>query len=241
MSNAIICEVCETCFFYCWIQLPAVVVWLVFWLALSPSEDKVVAWKSQAVVRLRRNHCSKCFAKRFPIWSGIRCGVCILLPWSKSPQLWPHFFFLPTPLLSIHFRCWFACKGHHEWLHQGQLHAGHDEQVICHLVGICPWISADGNARIHIFERRHGHEPMEIGRHVPVLDAVSKQTNRYHSLPNRWQSPEMWHIRLLSAGLLAARTAWNTCCRRVTSLKPWVGEMIPNWFPKSRNMFNEQI
>ena len=107
-------------------------------------------------------------------------------------------------------------------------------------LAFCPWISAHGNARIHIFERRHGHEPMEIGRHVPVLDAVSKQTNRYHSLPNRWQSPEMCHIRLLSAGLPAARTAWNTCCRRVTSLESWVGENTLKLFPPPRDMFNGQ-
>ena len=100
MSNAIICENLETGIFYCWIQLPAVVVWLVFWLALSPSEDKVVAWKSQAVVRLRRNHFTKCFAKRLPNRSGIRCMVCILLAWEKTPRPWPYFFFLPAPLLS---------------------------------------------------------------------------------------------------------------------------------------------
>ena len=146
-----ICTFFKTLFFYCWIQLPTVVVRLVFWLAISPIGGQVVAGRANKVGTLWANHCTKCFAKRFPIRSCIRCVVCNVLDWATPPRLWPHFFFLPTPLLSIHFRCWFAFKGHHEWLHQGQLHVGHDEQVICHLVGICPWISADGNARIQIF------------------------------------------------------------------------------------------
>ena len=239
--NSGISTIIETRFFYCWIQLPAVDVDSSFGLQFLPLEDKVVAGKDQAVVRLRRNHCTKCHAKRFPIRSCIRCAVCSLLHWAYFPRLWPHFFFLPLPstrqdisseslgnvtmndLIKDHCILFTALGA-----------------LTCSLA-ISPSISADATARIQIFWRRHGHEPMEIGRHVPVLDAVSKQTNRYHSLPNRWQSPEMCHIRLLSATLLTARTAWVTCCRRVTSLESWVGENTLALFSTSRNMLNGQL
>ena len=47
IGNPGISTIIETRFFYCWIQLPAVVVWLVFWLALSPSEDHCVSVKCE--------------------------------------------------------------------------------------------------------------------------------------------------------------------------------------------------
>ena len=148
MSNMIICENLETGIFYCWIQLPAVVVWLVFWLALSPSEDKVVAWKSQAVVRLRRNHCTKCFAKRIPNRSFIRCMVCILLDWVYFPRLCPHFFFLPAPLLS-NISWWnrfVMTPTNAKWRALALVVTMPEWWAIW--LAISPSISADGNARI---------------------------------------------------------------------------------------------
>ena len=97
IRNAEIYTFFKTRFFYCWIQLPAVDVRLVFWLALSPIGGQVVSVSANKVGPLWANHCTKCFAKRFPIRSCIRCAVCSLLHWAYFPRLWPHFFFLPLP------------------------------------------------------------------------------------------------------------------------------------------------
>ena len=148
IGKAGIYTIIETRFFYCWIQLPAVVVWLVFWLALSPSEDKVVAWKSQAVVRLRRNHFTKCFAKRDPNRSGICCMVCILLAWAKPPRPWPYFFFLPAPLLS-NISWWnrfVMTPTNAKWRALALVVTMPEWWAIW--LAISPSISADGNARI---------------------------------------------------------------------------------------------
>ena len=85
---------------------------------------------------------------------------------------------------------------------------------------------------------------MEIGRHVPVLDALGKQTNRdiHHCAAD--DAPEMCHIRLLSAGLATVRvyTAPEQCCRRAIILESWVGEITTlDLFSTSRNMFNGQL
>ena len=75
------------------------------------------------------------------------------------------------------------------------------------LLAISPSISAHATDQIQIFGRRHSHDLLEMGRYVPVLDALGKQTNRDIHHCAAGDAPEMCHIRLLSAGLLAALTA----------------------------------
>ena len=75
----------------------------------------------------------------------------------------------------------------------------------------------------------------------PIFDAISKQTNREYHRMSRTNRPILSLLRLLSAALLTVHTAWVTCCRRVTSLKSWVGHMIQNLFPPPRDMFNGQL
>ena len=90
----------ETCFFYCWIQLPTVVVRLVFWLAISPIGGQVVAatWSSSCALETQPLHEvpreAVSDSKLYPLCclQSSRLGI--------FPRLWPHFFFLPTPLLS---------------------------------------------------------------------------------------------------------------------------------------------
>ena len=190
----------ETGIFYCWSQLPAVVVRLVFWLALSPSEDKVVAWKSQAVVRLRRNHFTKCFAKRLPNRSGIRCMVCILLAWEKTPRPWPYFFFLPAPLLSniswLNRLSW-----RRRMLSEGRLHwwsrCPSDEQ------SGCQFPLHFHHTQPITFKFYDGAMVMTSWRWAgmrPILDAISKQRNReYHRMSRT----------------IVQFCPWYDCCRPV--------------------------
>ena len=104
-----------------------------------------------------------------------------------------------------------------------------------------PSISTPATDQIQIFERRCAHEPWDWSGLRPIVDALGKQTNRaiHHCAAD--DAPEMCHIRLLSAGLHSAYTAPEQCCRRVTSLKSWVGENTLNLFPTSRDMFNGQL
>ena len=241
IRNSGISTIIEIRFFYCWIQLPAVVVWLVFWLAISPIGGQSRCRKRSGSCALETQPLHEVF--RQAVSDSQLCPLCGL----QSSRL---SIFPLSPATSVFSRIApTTSRISSESLENVTMNDLIKDHCIlftalgaltCSLA-ISPSISADATARIQIFWRRHGHEPMEISRHVPVLDALGKQTNRdiHHCAAD--DAPEMCHIRLLSAGLHSACTAWVTCCRRVTSLESWVGENTLALFSTSRNMLNGQL
>ena len=139
MSNGPFYEKLETRFFYCWVQLPTVDVRLVFWLAISPIGGQVVAatceqsWSSlsKPLHEVPREAVSD--SKLYPLCC-LQSSCWSLFPLLQATSLLPA---QAPPEYS--FRCWIALKGHREWPNQGALHVGHDDQVICNLVGILPF------------------------------------------------------------------------------------------------------
>ena len=138
MSNMIFCENLETRFFYCWIQLPAVDVRLVFWLAISPIGGQVVAatWSSSCALETQPLHEvpreAASDSELYPL-CDLQSSCWSLFPLSLATSLLPAL----APTTSRYF-IGIALECHHEWPHQGPLHFGHDDQVMCNLIGILP-------------------------------------------------------------------------------------------------------
>ena len=138
MSNMTFCGKLETRFFNCWIQLPTVVVRLVFWLAISPIGGQVVAGRDQGSA-LEAQPLHEVFreavsdSKLYPLC----CLQCSRL--GKTTPSLATFLFPALALNTSRYFIGIALECHHEWPHQGPLHVGHGEQVICHLVGILPF------------------------------------------------------------------------------------------------------